>query len=79
MNQSPEISKSSDELMIEIFGRDSEVANKYASEPAKQRVAKSYATFSQLMTLAHNFNRKNGHPITSGCNCESCHQKRKFA
>ena len=79
MNQSLEISKSSDELMIEIFGSDVEVINKHSSEPSKQHVAKSYATFSQLMTLAHNFNRKNGHQITSGCNCESCHQKRKSA
>lgn len=49
-----------------FWNRKQQMADKFRPE------VKSLATFSQLMTLAHNFNRRHGHSVTKGCNCFSC-------
>lgn len=53
-------------------------SQKFAHEIPKSG-PRLYATFSQLMALAHSVNRKNGRIFTRGCKCESCLQRQKRA
>ena len=74
----------SDELFLRCFGTDAEMAHQPQQKPTKPKrdfrhgwdkfkpEVKTLATFSQLMTLAHNFNRRHGKQATKGCNCFSC-------
>ena len=65
---------SSDELFAQIFGADEALPSVTLQIvpilPKPPR--KTFATFSQLMTLAHNFNRKHGKQVVRGCKCRQC-------
>ena len=75
-----ETAQSSDQLFLKIFGTDQEQeAAKVQEEKPKFKKSepKTFATFSQLMTLAHAVNRRHGKAVTPGCNCFSCKGKQR--
>ena len=70
-----------DQLCLEIFGV--EPSKKEEKKPIiKERIENNpilqSAKYSDLMTMAHNINRKNGKSYVKGCNCESCCKSRQF-
>ena len=87
-------SVSVDQLLTTIFGEDGP-AKPFIAEslqppvvfPSTAKFKKNVkfagewkpATFSQLMTLAHNINRRMGHLFTKGCHCHQCETNRKLA
>lgn len=72
-NQEQAVSPAVDQLLTSIFGVDEVLPEiQIKTVPITPIPKKTFATFSQLMTLAHNFNRKHGKSYVRGCKCKTC-------